>query len=305
MRTSGTVFLGLPALLHFMSMAPVFDEKAMTIFGLGQRMATLISLTMPRNGAALEVGDRIVPLLILQLLVVLVFVGFKWGGMKVDHRIKYALIGFFVIALAVPSTVLNVAFTHVRYPFLVAAVFIASTRWAISLRYQSLLALLIISVFFIRTAEVKREWVNHDIEVRELLDASRIIPDGSWLLMLTSDSSDVVYRHSHSIPYIGLFQPVFSQQLFSRSDPLIPHADVSVFVPAQMHLVPVTDALEYVRAYKETHLDDVTIGQDGTDWPAHFSYFIVLGKTPIDTALLGDDIGIIHAGSFFTILHSK
>ncbi|MCF6273802.1 MAG: hypothetical protein L3J37_11555, partial [Rhodobacteraceae bacterium] len=231
LRSSGTFLLFLPAIIHFAILnadSPMGDSVSR--FSLFARLDAFASLTVPRFRLLLSLSDIILPMVIIAVLAILVFVGLRKRRLHIFKGMRWVLGITFLAALLAPFTLANVAFVHIRYPYLVAAVFIAATCWKLSLRKQAALALVILALFAGRTYEIRQEWLMHDAEIRELLDAAQALPEGAWVLPARSELSDVLIRHSHSLSYIGMYYPIFAPNLFNGANPLTPKPEVENFV---------------------------------------------------------------------------
>lgn len=304
-RSSGTFLLFLPALVHFIILSASSPMGASTNkFILLARIDAIFSPTMPRFRSLLTLSDMIAPIVMITVLLVLVIAGFKTNKLQIFGKMRWAVGITLVVILAAPFTIANVAFVHIRYPYLAVAVFMAATNWKLSLRNQAALALVILTLFAGRTYELKQEWRAHDAEVRELLNAAQALPEGAWVLPARSELSDLVIRHSHSLSYIGLYYPIFSPQLFNGANPLSPKPEFGGFVGTQMFPRSVESILALVDEYSSR---GITAGTDAQKWqllPTYFTHYLVFGNASIDPSSLPEGVTVLVTGSFFTILRN-
>lgn len=298
-RASGTFLLVLPAIVHFIIINHDSQiQSSGSAFMLNLRAHAIFSMTVPRIPKYLTLSELFLPLLMVETMAVLIIFGIRKKVLRITSKMRWALVLGFIAALLAPGELSGVAFVHIRYPFLVAATFIASTMWVISWRKQVALSLLILTLFAARTYEMKQEWQQHDAEVRELITAAEIFPAGAWILPVASEASDVVIRHSHSISYLGLYYPVFTPNLFNGSNPLSPNEDVAKAAREQMFPPPIDWVVGHVEAAPSPR------HSIQEDWATSFSHFLVFGNTPVDRNSLPEGVSVIHTGSFFTILQN-
>ncbi len=306
LRSSGTLLLFLPAMIHFVILnanSPMGDSVSR--FLLLARIDAIFSPMMPRSPSLLSLSDMIVPIVLILLLGVSIASGLRKNKLQVFKGMRWVLGITLLAALFAPSTLANVAFVHIRYPYLVAAVFIAATSWKLSLRKEAVLALVIIVVFAGRTYETKQEWLMHDAEIRELLNAAQALPDGAWLLPARSEMSDVLIRHSHSLSYIGMYYPIFAPNLFNGANPLTPKPAVENFVATQMFPSQIESLLAAVDSYDPQEVIQDSKSEKWQGWQAHFTHYLVFGNKPIDPSTLPEDVTVLLTGSFFTILQNN
>lgn len=301
-RLSGTVTLGVPALVHFVILNQSVGERIDgTLFGLFNRFHALLSITMPQHANLLKVEDMILPMFTLQILAILAFIGYKRGHLHLSSKIRWALLVPLLAAIIAPVIFLGFEFMHIRYPFLVAAVFIAATDWDISRKQSGVLVLVLLSLFAIRTVETHRDWSQHDTEVRELLSAASSLPDGARILRTTNTKTGLVLRHAHTASYFGLRYKIFTPSLFTGTNPLMPNRQVDTIVREQMLIMPLYPTLAHIRAFNEQTASPATTGED---WAQFYTHILVLGVPPVTESYLDENIRIVARGSYFTILET-
>jgi len=306
LRFSGVSLLFLPAMIHFIVLntnSPM--GESVTRFILLARIDALFSLTIPRIWSLLSLSDMIIPLLVFIGLAALVYVAVRKGKLQVFEGMRWGFGIFLLVAVLAPSALANVGFVHIRYPYLVAAVFIAATQWRISLAKQAVLALAILVVFAGFTYDVRKGWLSHDAKVRELLDAAQALPEDAWVLPARSEMSDVVIRHSHSQSYIGLYYPIFVPSLFNGANPLTPKPTVKNFVATQMFPWHISHLLAALQNYSPQETLPDSKPEKWQGWQDRFTHYLVLGDTPVDPGTLPEDVTILLTGSFFTILQNN
>lgn len=306
LRLSGASLLFLPAMIHFIILntnSPMGDS--VNRFSLLARIDALFSLTMPRIRSLLGLSDMVIPLLVFIGLAVLVYVGVRKRKLQVFEGMRWGLGILLLVAVLAPATLANVAFVHIRYPYLVAVVLIAATQWRISLSRQAALASVIIVVFAGYTYDVRKGWLSHDAEVRELLVAAQALPEDAWVFPARSEMSDVVIRHSHSQSYIGLYYPIFVPSLFNGANPLTPKPAVKNFVATQMFPWHVSQLLASVQDYTPQGMLPDSKPEKWQGWQDRFTHYLVFGDTPVDPSALPEEVTVLLTGSFFTILQNN
>ena len=304
-RGLGTLLLALPAALHFSQLnqdAP--RQGVQTVFSLFGRIEALVSLVIPRQLLLLNPNQLLLPLTILLFFILVVFIGFQTGKLRIRDNMKSVVWLVFLVALLMPATMSDIAFVQIRYPYLVAGVFIAATRWEITQKQQAALVLSILVLFALRTGSMKNEWIRHDAQVRELLAATESLPAGASLFPLVSERTDLVIRQSHSISYIGLNKDIFLISLFNGTSPLVARPETAVMIPQQFF----PPYLAYYFAYMKGEFDRFPLKAEAFQKPYDstnsFRYLLVLGEKPIDPAALPEGTKILTSGSFFTILET-
>lgn len=116
-------------------------------------------------------------------------------------QMRGPLVALGIAALLSPSWLNGVAFVHVRFAFIAAALLFAATRWRnLSARHTQILTLAICATLLIRSVAFERYAAIHSSEVLDFIAVTENIPAGERLLP--------VYNHSYPPEHIRLWHIV-------------------------------------------------------------------------------------------------
>jgi len=301
-RLLGGLLLVVPAGLHFTLFRLIAVRvDAPSAFGWVARVDAMASITMPGGQGAMDTRG-LLPMAVLLFIGIVLLWGFRTGRLRVDGRMKFALLLGFLAALLAPMTYEGVAFMHVRYPFMVLAALIAASRWQLSSKVQAALVVAVLAIFALRTELLREEWLAGDAQVREMIAATEALPAGSGIFLLRDGLTGQIVRHSHTLAYAGIFNDLFVPTLFYGTNPLSLTADNPILFGQQYFPRSVAQVFAYMRGERqETGRDDP---ETRCRQLANLPYFLVLGDGPLLAAPLPDGVEMLHQGSYFSLLKS-
>lgn len=287
------LLVSLPPLVHFKLLPEVSGGAySGTIFDWAGRLELITAFLPIGRFSLLPVWAQGVIVATAVLFFVFFILARRDGIIRVQPAMRWCLIGFAIVVLIMPNLLMGVWNVHLRYPVFFLVVFVAAFRWKGSLKRDLALVVALLGSLAVTTQLTLGDWRRHDRDIRELLAATAELPAGSWVHTFETEYTRIVHRHTHSIAYVAMLQPIFTPQLFNGANNLYPKPPVRDFVYQQYFPRHIPDELEQAEQ------------SPSPPWPDLYSHYIVFGETPVDPAWLPDWLEIAQEGSFFTILKS-
>ncbi|MCG7522017.1 hypothetical protein [Ruegeria sp. Ofav3-42] len=235
--------------------------------------------------------------LALLLFIMIFFMAsrFPGGRVAVERRGIFPLIALAVVTMCIPSELFKVHFTHIRFPTLVACFWVAIVDCRHSRYVGLVLAMILVTVAFLRTDRLVGYWKLHDEEVAELRQLTRYLDSDDRLLVL-GDMTAKTVTHSHSAAYLAMDTKVFLPSIFTGANALSPRPDIRDRDISQYFPPYWREFLELDRT-QNAYLKSVRL----VGWDHYFSHVLVL------SAVDQPDPGIIRlgrlleAGTFFSL----
>lgn len=134
----------------------------------------------------------------------------------VNSKVKGALIALTVAACLSPSWLNDVAYVHIRIPFIIIALMFAASQWqGLSTRTGHVLAFIITIAITARAAQIEEITAKHDTEVRDFIETIEHLPEGARLLPVRAAGNEFKdVRLSHLQAYAVIERNAYVPTLF-------------------------------------------------------------------------------------------
>jgi hypothetical protein len=138
-------------------------------------------------------------------------------ALSLSPKMRGPLTALAIAAILSPTWLNGVAFVHVRFAFIAAALFFASTEWRnLPLRKAQILAAAILAILILRGVAFERYAANHTAETLDFIAATESIPAGERLLPVynhRADGRDFRLWHiaANAVTYHQAFIPTLFQ----------------------------------------------------------------------------------------------
>ncbi|MEL7343584.1 MAG: hypothetical protein AAFN59_01835 [Pseudomonadota bacterium] len=149
-------------------------------------------------------GLRVSATLTLTLLCIflLYFVRRQGVRLQMHSQMRGPAIALLALVFLAPIWLNGVAFVHIRFPIILAAVFFAATRWrGLSPSSSVGLAVIIVALIAVRAVQFNGYAAVHDREVRQFLDVVSEVPEGARVLPVRVDENNQYVRLWHVAAY--------------------------------------------------------------------------------------------------------
>jgi hypothetical protein len=213
--------------------------------GFGSRLYVLTSIsdgTFQALPAALEItGWATVIAVVVFALTLLRKTGSK---LLVAPQMRGPLMALAVAAVLAPTWLNGVAFVHVRFAFIVAALLFASTRWrGLSQRQAQVLTVAILAILILRGVGFERYAAIHTDEMTDFIAATESIPAGERLLPVYNltpqrQVSRLWHIAANAVTYHEVFIPTLFQGVHAlRVKPEWSSHAIAAGAPAPVHFL--------------------------------------------------------------------
>ena len=203
-----------------------------------------------------------------------------------------------VLAMAVatllsPTWLNGVALVHIRLPYILLLLLLASTSWRdVSVPLSRMLVAVFLVILTLRGLTFERFAAYHDADIRQLVSVLQDLQAGSRLLPLRAEGEQHDVRLSHAQAYAIIARGAFIPTLFQGA-----HA-ISLKEKWKEHADPVQSALEECHA-----LPDLCAPKDEspvymTNWRQKFTHVLLLDQNPSFLNSQPDLIPISQQGRF-------
>lgn len=223
-------------------------------------------------------------ILILGMLCLFMTTLFKLSPrLGMDSRMKGPIFALTVAAFCSPSWLNDVALVHIRLPFIIIILMIASTHWVgLTQRTGLALAMIITIIIFGRSLQVENMASRHTAEVREFIEVIQNLPEGARLLPLRAPGkAQSEKRLNHLQAYAVIERHAYVPTLFQGVHML------SVKEPWRRISHPHWRALDIIYARNpEFSAGYYAQPQYWTNWQQDFTHAVLLD--PIDKDLIED-----------------
>ena len=193
---------------------PPNEFGTQTYFGnLGERLQQLYSLvnvTTAEDNLALHMVSLCLLLGFLAAIATLV----KTNGARlvVADKARGPLIALLIATILMPVGLTGVWFVHIRFPFALAVLFIASTVWRDGKRpYMVTITLAVIALITIRTGLIHLETFRYSQDTKALIHLSKAIPEGARILPVRAsavhDNKVDWHRQAYALMAADAFVP--------------------------------------------------------------------------------------------------
>jgi len=200
-----------------------------------------------------------------------------------------ALAGGLALTLAMPAILDGIWFSDIRFPTLLACLFVAVTDPRLAPRQAGVFTGLLLAVLALRVAALGADWRAHDAEVRQVLAAAAALGPGDRLVAARADESRAVFRHSSTPALVGAVTGAHVASLFQGANTLTPKPGVG---PRHVRQ-GLMESLDLLLA--EAAGAPVEAPPHLRDWRGYFTHLLVIGEVaaaaPVPRARLvaGDD----------------
>jgi len=132
-----------------------------------------------------------------------------------SHKMIGPVVALAVLAAFTPAVLNGVALTHIRFPFILIALFIASTSWVdLSVRQATLLCALIALISLARLGMIERLTAYHSRQMEQLVTVLEYAPAGSRVLPIRNSTDGPTNRFWHAQAYAVPTANAFVPTLF-------------------------------------------------------------------------------------------
>lgn len=211
-------------------------------FGGFTRRIEVLQSTVLAPGLELPPTILVTGLGILILLSLFAFAAYSqalFGGLKIAPKIRGPLLALSLSALLMPFWLNGVAWVHIRFGFVVVAVFLAATQWRNLSRPNAVfIATLVVALVASRSVAVDRFAAMHSDQVEDFVTLVDAIPQGERLIVATVSRDIANKRHWHVGAYAVIYGNVFTPTLFQGVHSLQVKPEWAEYATSALHAVP-------------------------------------------------------------------
>lgn len=162
-----------------------------------------------------------------------------FGGLMIAPQMRGPLLAIGLGALLMPFWLNGVAWVHIRFAFVVVALFLAATQWRdLSRRNATIIAMLVVTLVAGRSLAVDRFAAMHAHQVEDFVTLVEDIPQGERLIVATVRKDTADKRHWHVGAYAVIYGNVFTPTLFQGVHSLQVKPEWTEYATSALHAVP-------------------------------------------------------------------
>lgn len=217
---------------------PASPAGSYTSFGELFRRIEVFQSPVDGVTQALPVFLRLTGFAILLLLGVLALQ--RVGKLDIAPQMRGPLIALAAFALVMPMNLNGVAYVHIRFPFVIVALFFAATQWRnLPLRHAKAIAVVIVTLLVVRSVSFDRYAALHSGEVEDFIAIIADVPEGERLFPVMDVLNAPEVRLWHLAAYAVPYRDVFVPTLFQGVHSLVLKDQWSDYASPGLHTVPV------------------------------------------------------------------
>ena len=285
----GATFLAAPAHFVWLQLSDPASHGSLTLYGgLTSRLVALLSPVL----AAVKAGPVAFGLtgVLLSLLVVLL-IDSRRGF---DRRMAWPLVIMGLVALAAPTVASGVGFTHIRLPFVLLVLLIASMEPPEGARRAWVAMGVGAAMLVVTTGSVISEWNRTDAQIASIREGLASLPANARLIALDDPEGIRTLDISHAVAFAATDRDAFVPHLFSGGTLLWAKNGVRHLDAPQHGPVAIEKALSRWRG------EAVTANRFWASWWRDYSHVLVVGRgTRIEEA--GPGVTALHRGPAHTL----
>lgn len=278
---------------------PESPAGSYTAFGsLSERLDVLQSAVIGTD-LSLPMALTVTASVTLGLFVILAFAMCSdsiFGGLAIAPQMRGSLLILCIFALIMPTWLNGVAFVHIRFPFVIVALFFSATQWRdISRRNATFIFITVAALLVGRSVALDDYADKHSKQVEDFITLIQDVPSGERLVSVTleQDASDRQLWHigAYAVTYRDVFIPTLFQGV---------HA-LKVKPEWATYASPAIAALPMSTFFKDWKKGSVPKALEYTqNWNEKYTYLMLMGS-PDSTFESMPELDEIAARGLFTL----
>ena len=297
----------VPEVLHFLYLNITFPPTHGTdtiAVSTSDRFLTLIS---PFVDGMSTVGDTTQTQAALLNFFFLAFVvGFLAvrNTLGINRNMILSLVVLLIVAVATPPKLLGVSLTHLRLPFVVVALFIASLEPREKKdNFYAVMAGCFVALLATRVAFITDSWKTYDAQSKEFIAKTAFIRAGDKVLVVNNRYPLSYVEHYHTASLLVIENQAFIPNLFTAAHIFHPKGDYRRLAPPTATHPMDARLLQMALDRKSPRLDEPAFSY-WKKWWKDYDYVIAY-QPPGQKGFYAKQLRPASEGSFFTVYKVK
>ncbi len=299
--------LFLPEILHFLYLNIVLPPAHGThtvMFSWPDRLMTLLS---PFVDGVTTAGDEVhTQVAIFNMLFLGCVVGWLAlnGKIKLHSRMLIAILILFFVAGIMPPKFIGVSFTHLRLPFVVLSLFLASIKVEKINQWSGVaISAVFAALIFTRVEQIKTNWMIYDRQSEEFITKTSRIKPGDKVLVTNNRYPASYVEHYHTASLLVIENNAFIPNLFSGTHVFHAKGDYLRLSPATATHPLNAALLQIALEGKNPKLYEPDYSYWKTWWKDYD--YVVAYQPSGEKNFYPKQLDIVTEGSFFTLYKVK